>query len=480
MSSTSRPVQLTRRGLLAAAAAVPLAAAVPAPAMAQTSYTGYLLAHFIGEGAGGEEIYLAHSDDGLNWTDLNRSQIVLRSSIGTLGVRDPAIIRNPAGNKYWIIATDLRIGSGTSWSDAANKGSKSLVVWESTDLVNWSRPRMLNVAGTIGDAGDAWAPEAIYDAAAGNYVIYWATNSTLNGIKKHRVWYARTTDFTSITTPAVYQDPSGTQGVIDTQIIEVTDSTGGYRYYRASGQGRLLIEASNSIVGGWTTLGDLSGLGLDGGDVEGPMWAKFNGTNRWALWLDQYATSRGYMPLTSTNLGNVGNFTRGSSYNLGSNLKRHGSILNLTQAEETRVLNRYQAPVWNRIQSYNFQTRYVRHSNFDVRIDAGVSPAADSQFRLVPGLANSTGYVSFESVNFPGYFLRHVNFDFSLVPNDGTTQFAQDATFKQVAGLASSSWSSFQSYNYTNRYIRHYDYVLRLDAVSTATELADATFAVTT
>ena len=46
------------------------------------------------------------------------------------------------------------------------------------------------------------------------------------------------------------------------------------------------------------------------------------------------------------------------------------------------------------------------------------------------------GTVSFESVNYPGTYLRHYNFDFVLAANDGTTTFRADATFRQVAGLA--------------------------------------------
>ncbi|WKL05046.1 AbfB domain-containing protein [Paenibacillus amylolyticus] len=34
-------------------------------------------------------------------------------------------------------------------------------------------------------------------------------------------------------------------------------------------------------------------------------------------------------------------------------------------------------------------------------MDANVSPVLDSQFRVVPGLASSTG-ISLESINFPG------------------------------------------------------------------------------
>ncbi|WP_125775072.1 glycoside hydrolase family 43 protein [Antribacter gilvus] len=455
-------------------------------AAALDPFTGYLMAHFTGESSNnGEQIYLAHSDDGLRWTDLNGSAVVLRSNVGTGGVRDPALVRSPNGDKYWMIATDLCIGCGTSWSTAINNGSRNLVVWESSDLVNWSAPRLLNVAGAIPDGRNAWAPEAIWNPATNDYVLYWATNVPQNGTTKHRIYYARTSDFRTITTPQPYITPSGTNEIIDTQIIEVANSLGGYRYYRANVTGKhITVDASNSILGTWTNLGNLSGLNISNGAVagstvvEGPMWMQFNGRNEWAMWLDQFATGRGYMPITSTNLGSVANFrTRATSeYNLGTNRKRHGSILNLTQAEENRVLAKWgtAAPA-QRLQSYYFQDRYVRHVNHVVQIDANVTPAQDAQWRIVPGLAGN-GTVSFQSVNYPGYYLRHQDYVVVLAQDDGSAGFKADASFTPVAGLASSSWTSYRSSNYPDRYLRHYAYKLRIDPISTATERADATF----
>ncbi len=218
---------------------------VAAPAQAAT-YTGYLMAHFTGESSEGQQIYLSHSTDGLRWSDLNNGAPVVRTTIGTRGVRDPAIVRSPAGDRYWIIATDLCIGCGQDWNAAINNGSRSLVVWESADLVTWSAPWLLNVAGAIPDGRNAWAPEAIWNPDTGDYVLYWATNVPQNGATKHRIYYARTSNFRSIGTPAPYITRPGAQEIIDTQIVE--SNTGGYRYVRTSGDGQITIEGSNSIL----------------------------------------------------------------------------------------------------------------------------------------------------------------------------------------------------------------------------------------
>lgn len=128
-----------------------------------------------------------------------------------------------------------------------------------------------------------------------------------------------------------------------------------------------------------------------------------------------------------------------------------------------------------RIQSYNFQDRYVRHANYTARIDPNVNPLADSEFRIVPGLSDGSG-VSFESVNYPGYYLRHFNYELKLELNNGTSGFRDDATFRRVGGLADSNWVSYQSFNFPNRYIRHFNYGLRIDPISMQNEKNDATF----
>ncbi|MCX4742303.1 family 43 glycosylhydrolase [Streptomyces antibioticus] len=128
-----------------------------------------------------------------------------------------------------------------------------------------------------------------------------------------------------------------------------------------------------------------------------------------------------------------------------------------------------------RFSSANHPDRFVRHWEFRARIEAGVSPLADSQFRVVTGPAG-TGTVSLESSNYPGYYLRHRNFEVWLERNDGTAAFAADAAFHRRTGLADTTGVSFESYNYPGRYVRHHDHFLYIQTPGTATDRADATF----
>jgi hypothetical protein len=101
-------------------------------------------------------------------------------------------------------------------------------------------------------------------------------------------------------------------------------------------------------------------------------------------------------------------------------------------------------------------------SGDDVGIEAVTSSSsstlkADATWIVEPGLANSN-CVSFESANGSGDYIRHFNFQLFLEPNDGTSQFALDATFCPRAGNSGSNYS-FMSYNYSYKYIRHFNLV---------------------
>lgn len=61
----------------------------------------------------------------------------------------------------------------TSWDAAQRTGSRGIFVWESTDLITWKNERLVQVEDKT--AGMVWAPEALWDANKGQYLVHWAS-----------------------------------------------------------------------------------------------------------------------------------------------------------------------------------------------------------------------------------------------------------------------------------------------------------------
>jgi Alpha-L-arabinofuranosidase B, catalytic/Alpha-L-arabinofuranosidase B (ABFB) domain/Concanavalin A-like lectin/glucanases superfamily/Lamin Tail Domain/NPCBM-associated, NEW3 domain of alpha-galactosidase len=107
---------------------------------------------------------------------------------------------------------------------------------------------------------------------------------------------------------------------------------------------------------------------------------------------------------------------------------------------------------------------YLKHDDFDdavviapVTASSSQADKEDATFVATAGLANPS-CTSFESVNKPGYYLRHQNFQLHLQPNDGSSLFSMDGTFCQGPGN-SGQGVSFQSVNFPGRYIRNFNNV---------------------
>lgn len=127
---------------------------------------------------------------------------VLISEIGEKGVRDPYIIRSKEDDKFYLIATDLSIYNNNDWTRAQTSGSKSIMVWESSNLVNWSKQRMVKVARE--DAGCTWAPEAAYDKSTEEYMVFGASKVGSDNYSKQRIYISRTKDFINFTESEMY------------------------------------------------------------------------------------------------------------------------------------------------------------------------------------------------------------------------------------------------------------------------------------
>lgn len=316
--------------------------------MTAPEHHGYLLVHFVEDPAGfGERIYFSRSAplDPTRWERLNRGRPVLQSDLGSTGVRDPFIVRTDHG--FVILATDLRIygGDQAGWETWRRRGSRSLVVWESTDLLTWSSPRLVEVAPPA--AGMAWAPEVIRDPdGSGEHLVYWS--STLypdddphhQGESYSRILVARTRDFRSFGPVEVLVDHGRT--VIDMTAVHVDG-----RIHRVlkedrydSDSRRLYEEVGTSFFGDdFAVVAERIGEDRHA-RVEAPILLPDLRGSAWYLLVDQFDTRpQGYIAYRTDALGS-GHWQplTGDDFVMPPDTK-HGTVIPVTD-EEWHALGR--------------------------------------------------------------------------------------------------------------------------------------------
>jgi sucrose-6-phosphate hydrolase SacC (GH32 family) len=348
---------------------------------------GYLFVTFRGEATPmTEQVYFMISENGRDWKALNDGEPVLVSTVGEKGVRDPYIIRSHDNRKFYLIATDLSIHlTKHNWDRAQTAASQSIVVWESQDLVNWSEPRLVKVAPD--NAGCTWAPEAVYDAERGEYMVFWASKTADDNFAKQRIWAARTGDFKTFGEPFIYIEKPTT--VIDTTIIREDGIY--YRFTKDEQYKAITMETSTDLMTGWRTIEQFSLSRLVG--YEGPTCFLLEPSEegrpaKWCLLLDWYSRGRGYQPYETDSLSG-GNFVEGEKMSFPFHPVRHGTVIPITRDEMTR-LNK----TWGTFELES-ASEYVKANNIVCNRGTGtiqlpVKPGADLK-RFDPMLKAGSG-----------------------------------------------------------------------------------------
>ncbi len=356
-------------GLISPTAAAAVAAAdaqAEATSAADGEYAAYFFPYFTGEStADGETVSFAVSDgpDPLAWTTLNDDAPVLTSELGTKGLRDPFVIRKADGTGFVMLATDLKIYGGGNFGDAQETGSRSIMIWESPDLVSWSEQREIVLAPE--NAGNLWAPEAYWDEAAGEYLVYWASALYPADVAPadrriadsyQRMMYATTRDFVTFSEPQVWIDENRGpgRGMIDSTVAQTADGVY-HRLTKDEADMTVRQESSTDLRrtqgvtdgDGWDLVATRVGVGEPnpwGGTFtsgEGPTVFPSLTDDRWYLMIDQpsYHGGQGYMLFETPDLAS-GDWTA----NLDAELPRsprHGTVIPITAEEHAALLAAY-------------------------------------------------------------------------------------------------------------------------------------------
>ncbi|KAK4450984.1 family 43 glycoside hydrolase [Podospora aff. communis PSN243] len=313
------------------------------PTHAQTNHTfvGYLISTFSDPNPT-VQWHLSKGNDPSTYSFLNRGQPILRSTVGTKAVRDVFLVTNSARDEWFMICTDLDVTvPGFSWDRVTRTGSRSMVIWKSKDLINWSGPTLTLVEDPT--AGMLWAPSAVWDDTTSQYHVFWSSQLYEPSDPSHRgtatpkrIRYATTKDFLTFTPPKDYLAPPN-RAIIDQEFLPLGKPGHFARFYKDETAGsRVVIETSTTgLFGTWKTVGNVRTEGRR----EGPAaWADNRTPGKYYLLLDDYTQ---YLPYETSDIGvvpwgvpNWPAFPRGL---------KHGCVTPLTEGEYEAVRGRYLA-----------------------------------------------------------------------------------------------------------------------------------------
>lgn len=305
----------------------------------------YLFAHFKEKiTVDGEAVYFSVSSDGFNWEKVNNGEPMLMSTLGDKGCRDIEIVRLHTGG-FVIITTDLCIVRQmddqyrVDWKHINSHGSKSLCIWKTDDLVNFSEQRLQHFGRE--DFGCMWAPEVFFDEENEEYLIHWGSTVKQTDYKHMSIYCSTTKDFETFSEPKLFFTKDNE--ILDSHIRKFGDTY--HLFYKNSSNPPMNMHStSKNLYGPYEH--DMAFQRYMEEEIKNP--GSYEGATsfvlpdgRWCLLLDFFGCEKekmGYVPFVSEKPGDC-NFTRmdsGFSFPYGF---KHGGVIEITADEYNRLKN---------------------------------------------------------------------------------------------------------------------------------------------
>ncbi|MGM8363511.1 family 43 glycosylhydrolase [Flavobacterium sp. ARAG 55.4] len=304
------------------------------PIIAEKDLTAYLFVYFTGNAVEEEAVRYAISPDGYHYYHLNDNKPVIDNKLisSTGGVRDPHILRGEDGKTFYMVLTDMTSSKG--WDS-----NRAMVLLKSTDLVNW-KSSVVNIQTTFSGNENlkrVWAPQTIYDAKAGKYIIYF---SMQHAGGPDIIYYAYANkDFTALESePKVLFVPKSKNACIDGDIIEKDGIYHLFYKTETKSPGIKVATTTDLTSGNWTENDNY--LQQTKEAVEGVSVFKLNHSDEYILMYDMYM--KGKYQFTKTK--DLEHFTVIDNDISMDFHPRHGTILPITRSELKRLIAKWGKP----------------------------------------------------------------------------------------------------------------------------------------
>lgn len=309
-------------------------------------YEAYLFAYF--EGSAGdrrhqEQLRFALSEDAIHWKALNNNEPILSSEAisHSGGIRDPHILRAEDGQTFYLVATDMSTARN-GW-----KANPGIVMLKSKDLIHWEHSSIhlaQDYPEQFAQAYWVWAPQTIYDPAAGKYLVYFTLRLENDAKLDFYAAYANK-DFSGFEAAPTLMF-SAKHGAIDADIVH-KDGTW-HMFYKGNTkdeQGKefesgIKQATAPSLQGPWTEHFDyLDVYHSSRTNVEGSSVFKLNNADTYILMYDLYSSGR-YEFQRSEDLYH---FSDKSESLVKDFHPRHGSVIGITRQEAERLNSQWGA-----------------------------------------------------------------------------------------------------------------------------------------
>lgn len=211
-----------------------------------------------------------------------------------------------------------------------------MVTYRSADLIHWAQGTLYNVNDypSTQNTHKAWAPEAIYDPKAGQYLLYWANEA--EG-QTQSIWGAYTNFEKLISNPVcLYTSPDG-HTLIDPHIYF---HDGMYYLYfcdKVLENGSVSVVQSSCITGPYS--GEKQQLNTEKMPSEGPNLYKLIGRDTWIMLSDGYLNDLVLLRST-TDMFHFTTLQKGKEYDYDFH-GRSGSVIQITKKEYEALLKAF-------------------------------------------------------------------------------------------------------------------------------------------
>jgi arabinoxylan arabinofuranohydrolase len=212
-----------------------------------------------------------------------------------------------------------------------------MVLMKSNDLIHW-QSNVVNIPETFpkdfGDVSRVWAPQTIYDEAAGKYMVYF---SMKQGDDPDKLYYAYANkDFTGLeTAPKQLFFSQTNNACIDADIIK-KDGKFHLFFKSEDGEPGIKLALSDKLTEDYKQVGP-ERVDESKDPVEGSGIFKLNHSDEYILMYDLY-TKGGYQFTKSSDLRHFTVIDQEVSMNFHP---RHGTVMPITENEMKRLINQW-------------------------------------------------------------------------------------------------------------------------------------------